>query len=103
MTVFTADTVGGDVWMVCGWPGLDREGFVTAVKLRLHNTRTDEGAPLPDLDLHEWENEELAGAWLAGNLPVEGQSWTTMGKTAQFGRIVWTVDGMEYRPVIHGL
>lgn len=79
--IYTAEDVGGEIFMICGWPGLDQEGFKKLVLERLEN----EGIPEPDMNIQQLELCEWPEVSLG--------SWTNW-KGANFATLYWTYPGV---------
>jgi hypothetical protein len=97
---YSAEDCGGDLFMVAGWLGLDREGFRELVLERLEK----EGIPEPDwniqeLHLCEWDESEFFSFYAplppapAGTL-VQVPNPTETWKKACYGHLYWTYPGV---------
>ena len=89
MNIYTAEGVGGDLYLIAGWVGLDQPGFKEFVLDQLER----DGIPEPDrnisqLSLCEWEEETL------GLFFTMSEDSTAAWKHANFATLYWTYPGV---------
>ena len=92
MVIYSAEQDSGDLFIVAGWDGLNRESFKEFVLDNLsRNSIPEPDRNIQQLELCEWEDDAL-GTYLSDNPDM---AWSIAAwKNANFATLYWTYPGV---------